>query len=133
MAEQSPFELFSSSRDKKNKKSSPPSAPHCSSSPRKKASAFNVEEALLAMHNKQKLWEKILEVVLSRKEYEEVKNRLPTLEEKRKTEELIARVAESVGEKKLPPQYLSAITKVITEKQRKGKMLGAKKGWMPIH
>lgn len=144
MSEQSPFDLFSSSSKKSGKKmnigkgekiESPKAAPKGILG----REHFQVEEALLAMKEKQKILENSVKITWKQRDYppqflstEKIDiDQLPS-DVKQKIEALAGQIAQAAGEKVLPQKYRRPTSKPISEKERKGKTLGSKKKWMPM-
>lgn len=144
MAEQSPFDLFSSSPKKSGKKMNigraekmelPPSAPKVVLG----REHFKVEEALLSMKEKQKILESSVKLTWKQRDYppqlltaEKIDiDQLPA-DVKQKIEALAGQIAQAAGEKALPQRYRRLTSKPISDKERKGKTLGSKKKWMPM-
>lgn len=150
MAEQSPYELFSSSPKKDGNKKEKKQPVVQRKDDRKfgyqpvsgKASE-QLDQAIETI-NKLKEKQKKVEAALiahwvgkgrSLESYYQYKNKsldqLP-IEVKKKLERLAAEIAFATGEKVLPEKYRHIETKNISEKERKGKVLGARKKWMPM-
>lgn len=149
MSEQSPFDLFGSSYKKQEKKKIPKEdkpqplqQQQQAVKPRQSVEAPNVkklEESLAELKNKQEMIQKAVEMMcqkcgFSQQQLSQKKidvDQLP-IEVKKKLEKLVRQIAVSAGEKRVPAQYRRMAAKPLTDKERKNKLLGAKKKWMPM-